>query len=70
MGLMLPNRLHLGVRSGSETRSHRKPMAGLHRCGSQTLSHVSLAELSDEQCCLVDFIYRRLWVSDRRCALA
>ena len=38
--------------------------AGLKR------SHVSLAELSDEQCCLVDFIYRRLWVSDRRCALA
>jgi len=38
MGLMLPIRLQLGVRSASETRGHRKPMAGLHRCGSQTLS--------------------------------
>ena len=57
-----------GDGSAPETRSHRKPSgyiaAGLKR------SHVSLAELSDEQCCLVDFIYRRLWVSDRRCALA
>ena len=34
-------------------------------------SHVGCrAELSDEQYRLVDFIYRLLWLSDQRCALA
>ena len=41
----------------------------LHRCGSHHSHVVCCAELSDEQCRLVDFIRRRLWLSDRCCAL-
>ena len=35
----------------------------------QTSGLIGRAELWDEQCCLVDFIYRRLLLSRRRCAL-
>jgi hypothetical protein len=41
---------------------------------SEALSYIAAgligrAELSYEQCCLVGFVYRSLWLPDRRCAL-